>query len=887
MDMGKAEILKTFNQNPKRYWHVKLFDELGFKRQQCKKCGKHFWSLTEQDFCNDSSCRPYEFIEKPVTKKRFDYLEALEAIRNFFIANEHYPLPPYPVVCRWFPGLYFTIASIVDFQRAGKHGTVFEFPVNPVIIFQPCLRFNDIPNVGVTGRHLTNFVMVGQASNYIEGKEGYWKDRTIELDFKLWTEVFKIPPERINFIEDVWVGPSAFGSCLESHVAGNEIGNSVFTEFEGTIDNFRQMPQRVVDVGLGLERIVWLTKATPTLYDAIFDYVLPKIIKKYSIEYDPEILRKYSLISGSLNLDEVADINAEWGRVAAQLGMSTSELDRAIGAIQKVYAICDHTKTILLAANDGGFPSNVGGGYNLRVVLRRALEFADELGIDILWVFEQHKKYLKKFIDFSDVEIEKIIEVERDKWKETKKNVASVLSKINKIDEDKMIELYDSYGIPPEEIKKYVPITVPHDFYARVTARHERESAEEKEEFNLSDLPETIPLWHTDEKILEFDAKVLRVIEGKYVILDKTAFYPESGGQEYDTGQMEGARVYAVRKQGNWVIHEVENPNFKVGQVVHCKIDPDRRTQLKIHHTSTHIINATARKVLGEHVWQGGTKKGVDKAHLDISHYSALTDSEIKAIENEANNIIKAAIPIKKEVLPRPVAEKKYTFRIYQGGPLPLEELRIVSIGDIDHEACGGTHLDNTSEAGRIIITKVEQPQDGIVRLVFVAGPAAQRYEEKCNKIVAELIKIFGVKNNFEAKVDELIAEWKVKRKELEEHRKRYAAQQRSELRAVEKGGIRYYFADCGDVSMQQVQEISKQVSGPRSFVFLYSSKEDRLFISSGVETNLNVGKIIREINEKFGTSGGGSQFLGQIALKGKRFDEILKHVKQTLGVSE
>ena len=393
--MNKEELRKKFSQEPEKYYKVRLFDELGFVRRHCKNCGKFFWTLTDRQVCPDTTCQEYEFIGNSPTKVKLDYVETWNAIEKFFVKNGHASVRSYPVVNRWFPGLYFTIASISAFQRSVMGETVFEFPYNPLIIPQVCLRFNDIPNVGVTGRHSTSFVMIGQHSLY-DGKNGYWKDRCIDLDFKLLTEIFKIDPREISFVEDVWVGPNAFGYSLEYFVRGLELGNAVFTEFLGTPDKYTIMKDKIIDMGAGLERFAWLINATPTSYDSIFGPVIDKL--KTKIQYDKELFFKYSKVAGNIDLENVRNFIDVKKKISQQLNVNFKELLEKTQQIEAAYAICDHSKTLLYAINDGLLPSNVGGGYNLRVILRRALSFIEEfdLDIDLFDVCKMHATFLKR-----------------------------------------------------------------------------------------------------------------------------------------------------------------------------------------------------------------------------------------------------------------------------------------------------------------------------------------------------------------------------------------------------------------------------------------------------------------------------------------------------------
>ena len=232
--MGKSDILREFSADPDRYYRVNLFEEQGFERKRCKRCRRYFWTMdASRRFCPDDAPDIYSFIGQPPTARRFDYTEAWRQVESFFVRNGHTSISRYPVVCRWRDDLFFTIASIVDFQRVMGSKVVFEFPANPLVVPQTCLRFKDLENVGVTGRHFSSFCMIGQCA--VPDQDGYWKDRCVELDYRLVTEQFGIPGEEVTFVEDVWVGGGSFGSSLEYFVRGLELGNAVFTEFQGEL----------------------------------------------------------------------------------------------------------------------------------------------------------------------------------------------------------------------------------------------------------------------------------------------------------------------------------------------------------------------------------------------------------------------------------------------------------------------------------------------------------------------------------------------------------------------------------------------------------------------------------------------------------------------------
>ena len=397
-----------------------LFKRRGFTRKQCENCGKNFWTQRpERRICDDSTCSPYTFIGDPPTKKRLDYISSWRVVERFFVKNGHTSIERYPVVSRWRPDLFFTVASIVDFQRVEAGKVVFELPYNPLVVPQMCLRFNDIPSVGVSGKHGTSFCMVGQTA--LANKEGYWKDRCIDLDFEMLTKEFGIPEHEVSFIESVWVGAGAFGYCLEYFVRGLELGNAVFTAYEGDPSNYTEMKDKVVDMGAGLERFSWMTQGTPTSYDSTFAPVLAKMQEECKVEYDRDLFERYSKLAGTMNLDEYPTLAEARKVIAKSLHVEPEVISKQLGPIEAMYAIADHTRTLLFAIADGLPPSNVGGGYNLRVLFRRAQSFIQRyrFKLDILdvvnWQIDHLAKMYPELEEHRD-DVAKVLAVETTRY---------------------------------------------------------------------------------------------------------------------------------------------------------------------------------------------------------------------------------------------------------------------------------------------------------------------------------------------------------------------------------------------------------------------------------------------------------------------------------------
>ena len=777
MNDKKQALRAKFSADYRRYYMVDLFRQEGYVRKKCENCGKFFWTMDqERKRCDDQPCSPYSFIGDPQTSRKYDEVESWRAIERFFVKNHHTSVKRYPVVSRWRPDLYFTVASIVDFQRIEAGKVVFQLPSNPLVVPQMCMRFNDIPNVGVSGKHYTSFVMVGQHS--IADKEGYWKDRCVELDFQLMTKEFGIDRKEITFNEDVWVGYGAFGYSLEYFVRGLELGNAVFTAFEGDVSHYREMKEKVVDMGTGLQRWAWISQGTPTNYDANFGAVLRRMNELCKVEVDRKLFLAYSRLAGTMNVDEFGSLSGQRAIIARLLGLDARALEEQLGPREAMYAIADHSRTLLFAIADGMLPSNSGGGYNLRIVLRRAMNLIKHYRFpltiaDVVGWHIDHLSAMYPELEDHRVDVAKILEIEEGRYSSSSERVSKIVSSLSlagkPVQTDELIRLYDSDGVTPEQLAEAgALIDKPEDFYEQVQARHiTRRFEEPKPKFNTGRLPGTELLYYEEKPDFDFKAKVLRVFPGGYVVLNHTVFYPRGGGQEPDRGTIGTADVVDVEKYGNVVIHRVLGRAPKSGTIVQCHVDTRRRRRITQTHTATHIINGSSRQVLGPWVWQHSAFKEEDYGRIDITHFAHLTDVETQKIEDLANEIIRKNLKVKNTFMPRQVAEEKYGFRLYQGGVVPGKLVRVVDIGGWDIEACGGTHNKSTGEVGLIKITKVERIQDGVERINFVAGEAAIEHMHRMDSELNELSSVLGTgRENLTKTVNAL-------RSDLEESRRR------------------------------------------------------------------------------------------------------------------
>jgi len=460
-DKELKKIFKTIaSKNPDEFFPTQELRQLGYIRKQCECCGTYFWTtIRERKVCGEPVCSGgFQVTENNPIKKKLSYIGVWEKIVEVLEPRGYVPIKRYPCVARWDPTSEFTIASISAFQPYVITGEV-DPPAKKLIIPQFCLRFNDIENVGLTGSHNTGFVMIGQHV-FVPPEE--WNQGELFLDIHAFIhEGVGLPKQEITIHEDSWAGGGSFGCSLEFFSRGVELFNQVYTMFEQTPDGPQELNIKVLDMGMGHERVAWFSQGTPNIYEATFPDVISKLKDITKVETHFELYNEFSRYSAYLNIDEVDDMDAAWEKVGTELKIDVNELKQKILPMTALYSIADHARTLLFAINDGKLPSNVGGGYNLRVILRRALNFIDKFGwdIEISDVCNWHAKELKGL--FPEVsgrldEIKKILSVEKEKYYTTRRKASKMLEKLlakGDISTETLIEIYDSKGINPEMVK--------------------------------------------------------------------------------------------------------------------------------------------------------------------------------------------------------------------------------------------------------------------------------------------------------------------------------------------------------------------------------------------------------------------------------------------------
>ncbi|MDD1776309.1 MAG: alanine--tRNA ligase [Candidatus Methanomethylicus sp.] len=903
-------------------YNLQFFRENGFQRKECKSCKRHFWTLDpNQDLCGDSPCVPYTFINSPPTRRSFSIKEMREAFLSFFERNGHTRLGRYPVVARWRDDIFLTIASIACFQPHVTSGDVPP-PFNPLTISQPCIRMNDLDNVGKTGgRHLSIFEMMAHHAFSTKEKEIYWKEETVKYHHEFVTKDLGIPGEEISYIEHWWEGGGDAGPDLEGMVRGIELSTLVFMQYKKVGDSYRELPIRIVDTGYGLERFTWISQGTPTAFEAIYGSLLDDFIEIAGIERpNSKALAETTKYAGLMNVVDAGSLKEARAHVAGLLGTSPSSLEQAMFPIETLHAILDHTKTLAFMLSDGIVPSNVQAGYLARLLVRRTHRLMESLGIkqplsELLrmqlnhWSdqypdLKQNEDYVSKVADLEVARYGRTIE--QGKSLVTRIIKSEGLSKTGILPMEKLIQLYDSNGLPPEVVKEVcatqgVIVDIPDTFDTIVADRHSSQSDEEKESVakdileEIPSLPPTDLAYYSQPKAQHLRAKVL-YSDTRRVVLDKTIFYPEGGGQLSDLGQLvwngHVIQVIETQKSRGIVVHFVKGVgDLKEGEEVECLVDWHRRTALAKHHSSTHILLGAARRILGDHVWQVGAQKYVEWSRLDVSHFEKITSEQLRQIETLANRTVEECRPIKTYFEERNKAEQKFGFRLYQGGVVYGPTIRVVETEGWDVEACGGIHCANTGEIGLIKIIKSERIQDGVERIQFASGEAALNVVQGMETVLQNVaVAINSPIERIEAAAAKMVEDYAASRKDMDRLRRSLALEVAPTLFEKAESIDKFKLASRdfeGLIGTDLLVIGSCLVAQEPWLVLLMASKIDGSFIlitgSEAMNNGLNAGKILGEVMILLKGKGGGKPDLGQGRVpltELDRFDEAAAKVK-------
>jgi len=886
-------------------YRLEYFEEEGFTRKSCTECGANFWTRDgERETCGEPPCEDYGFIDDPGFDDEYTLEEMREAFLSFFEEHDHERISPYPVAAnRWRDDVLLTQASIYDFQPHVTSGQSPP-PANPLAVSQPCIRMQDIDNVGKTGRHTMAFEMMGhhafnadEGTDYAYEGEVYWKDQCVEYCEEFFAS-FGVPREDVTFIEDPWVGGGNAGPAFEVIYKGLELATLVFMSMEQDPDGeyemkdgntYARMDRRVVDTGYGLERWTWMSQGTPTVYEAIYPEMIATLKESAGIELDDEeeeLVHRASKLAGHLDIDEVEDMDAARDNLADKLDVSTERLHDLMRPLEDLYAIADHCRTLAYMFGDGIVPSNVGTGYLARMVLRRTVRLMDTVGVtddlaDLVDVQADRLGYENRST------IRDIVRKEVAKYEETLERGSRKVEQLARdhaergepIPASTLVDLYDSHGLQPDMVEEIAAeegaeVDAPDDFYSLVAERHDSAEAfedEEAQDDRLGDLPETESLYYEDQERTEFEAVVLDVFERETdgdtaydVVLDQTRFYPEGGGQPADRGTLSTddatIQVEDVQKRDGVVLHRT-NENPGKGEFVRGQVDWDRRERLMAHHTATHIVVHAARQVLGEHVRQAGAQKGVESSRIDIRHYERLDRETVKEIEHRANEVVRENTTVHQEWPDRNEAEAQHGFDLYQGGIPAGENIRLIHVGD-DVQACGGTHVSRTGDIGAIKILNTERVQDGVERFTFAAGRAAIEHVQEQEDYLLDAADTLDVTpDELPETAARFFTEWKERGKQVEDLKEQLAEARAgggADAEEVEVAGTTAVIQRV-DGDMDELRATANALVDDGNIAVVGSGKSGAQFVV-GVPDGVpvNAGQVVSELASMVGGGGGG-----------------------------
>ena len=627
------------------------------------------------------------------------------------------------------------------------------------------------------------------------------------------------------------------------------------------------------------------------------------------VELDENILAENARIAGMMDIEDIADLKELRHRVAEKLGISSQELKNATEPMEAVYIIADHTRCLCFMIADGVIPSNVKEGYLARLVLRRTIRFIKDLKLheslgDIMKIQLDFLSITYPEIKEQQTHILNVINLEEKRYQKTiskgrklvKKSIKD-LKKENKneIPVEMLIKLYDSHGMPPETIEEIsksenFKAAVPDNFYTRVAEEHSDEKVIAKTEIELN-FPETDLIFYDKPQKIEFEAGIIGFYENN-VILDRTIFYPEGGGQPSDIGfigvkgnKMNKFPVLHAEKVQGIILHRMDSKDIEKlkpfnGSRVTGEIDTHRRTALTQNHTATHLIVAAARNVLGDHVWQAGAQKGVEKSRIDLSHYQRISTKDLQDIEFIANKYVMGNFSVHTKWMNRTNAEKKYGFRLYQGGIVPGANIRTVKIDGIDVQACAGTHVKLTGDIGLIKISRTERIQDGVERLEFSAGEAAIKTVQITDDQLKESSSIFKVPSEQLPKTcHRFFNEWKSFKNEIERLKEEIARLKMGELtdHALKIGNI-MVLSQLVEADMNELVKIATDLTENENCidVVIVGNQTGNIVGASSKKAEgvgVKVNEIIKDSSKILGGGGGGRPNFAQGA--GPNFNKI------------
>ena len=852
--------------------------------------------------------------------------ELRKAFLNFFEKRGHKAVHSAPVIPANDPTLLFTNAGMVPFKEVflGQENRDY----NRATSVQRCIRaggkHNDLENVGYTARHHTFFEMLGNFSFGDYFKEDAikfaWSFLTEELSLpaeKLWVTVFEEDQEAEDFwLNEMGISPDRFsrcgakdnfwsmgdtgpcGPCSEifydhgENIAGGppgspdedgdryiEIWNLVFMQFDRSADGtLTPLPKPSVDTGMGLERLA---------------AILQNVHNNYDIDLFQAIVKKTSVLTGEKDLSN-----------------------------NSLRVIADHIRSCAFIIVDGVLPSNEGRGYVLRRIIRRAIRHGYKLGMSDLFFSELVPVLVEQMGgDYPELTEEKdnvarVLKQEEVRFAETLENGMKILEEDISNLSDKVIsgatafKLYDTYGFPLDltaDVARERGLSVDEAGFEK---EMEAQRARARSASNFAGQTQTVS--YTDETLFvgydndEVKAKIMAIfVENESVemvtegmeatiILGRTPFYAESGGQVGDSGSLtEGMNSFHVddcQKQAKTFLHigRVTAGEMKVGQILQAKVNTADRRASEKNHSATHLLHAALREVLGTHVQQKGSLVNATRLRFDFAHFEPISKEQLLKIEKLVNlNIMKNTV-VSTEEMGIEDAKNKGAMALF--GEKYGDLVRVVDMGEFSIELCGGTHVNNTGEIGPFRIQSETGTASGIRRIEAVTGLGAwdviYQLEDSLNEI-AGVVKS-DVKQ-VETKVKQLVNEQKETEKQLKQLQAKMASSQGDEISnsAIKVGDANVLAAQLEGADVNTLRETLDKLKSKLdpAVIVLAAVDGEKVSLVAGVSKSLTqafkAGELVNHVAQQVGGKGGGRPDMAQAGGKDpSKLTEALSSVK-------
>ncbi len=849
--------------------------------------------------------------------------ELREKFLAFFEAKDHYILPSHSLIPDNDNTLLWINAGVAPLKKYFSKQAIP--PSSRLASSQKSIRTNDIENVGKSARHHTMFEMLGNFSidDYFkkEAIDWAWEFLVEEIGLnpeklfvtvhpdddearQLWMDVVGLPLEKIyDDPENFWeIGPGpcgpnseiyfdkgeSFGCGLETCQPGCdcdryiEIWNLVFTQYNREVDGtLTKLSYNNIDTGMSLERLASVVQGVSSNFE--IDIFKPLIEK----------------------IESLSNMSYEANKTAMRV-------------------ISDHIRAVTFAIADGALPSNEGRGYVIRRVLRRAIRFGKKIGLDdpfmytlvniVADVMGKHYQYLIEKIDL----IQRVVKSEEERFlvtlEEGEKLLFEYIDNLKLegkqiLDGKDAFKLYDTYGFPFEltlEIANENEIKVDKKGFseemekqrerARAASKVEKGNIVAREIFTDISDGDSFVGYSCDE----INTSVLAIknldYENVELLLEKTPFYAESGGQVSDFGLIYNEygklEVYDVIKLPDGrILHQAKivEGSINEGDKVKAVISKERRNDIKKHHTATHLLHKALKEVLGDHVNQAGSLVTNEKLRFDFTHFSSLTENELELIESKVNKIINSSLEVKTTIMDIDTAINEGAVALFD--EKYDQKVRVVSAGDYTRELCGGTHVNNTSEIGQFVILSEGSIGSGIRRIEAIVGYPAYNYmKDKYKKLkeVKEILKagqIDIVKKTNE--IIEKLSQLEKENKSLEMKLFNYSAQGIiDEGKTIEDIFVISSIVNVNDMeSLRKYADVIKSKK-PESVIVLGCEDGEKVYLLASVsdtivkEKSLNAGKIIKDIAKMCDGGGGGRPQMAQAGGKSpEKLPNALKEV--------